>query len=256
VTFKTLGEFSHFPYDRAIVAPPYAPLFGLYSFSGAEVLRVGHYEAFSNLLKDSPTLELGKRFLDVSGVRYVVTAYELKDRDFTFLQSIEAGKKTAHLYEYTPYPGRFLLYGRIHTAKDDKEMNEKLLDQSIDLRQELVILSKDNLDLNEENVKGEVRLLSYNANKVSLACRTERDAFLYVSDAYYPGWKAYIDGKETRIYRANLAFRAIYVPRGAHAVSFVYRPLSFYVGCCLSVFGLLASLLLLIKNGRWERGHG
>ena len=57
VTFKTLGEFNHFPYDRAILAPPYAPLFGLYSFSGAEVLRIGYYEAFTNLLKDSPNIE-------------------------------------------------------------------------------------------------------------------------------------------------------------------------------------------------------
>jgi len=111
-----------------------------------------------------------------------------------------------------------------------------------------VILSKDGIDLNEKNVKGGVRLLSYNANKVSFECETQSDAFLYVSDAYYPGWEAYLDGKETRIYRANLAFRAIYVPRGAHTVSFVYRPLSFYVGFCLTLFGLLASLFLPTKR--------
>jgi hypothetical protein len=254
VSFKTLGEFNHFPYDRAILAPPYAALFGLYSFGGAEVLRIGHYEAFSNLLKDSPTLELGKRFLDVSGVRYVITAYELTDKDFSLLQSIEAGAKTSRLYEYMSYPGRFLLYGRVHTVKDDKEMNEKLLDRSIDLRQDLVILSKDGIDLSEKNVEGGVRLLSYSANEVSFACETQSDAFLYVSDAYYPGWKAYLDGKEARIYRANLAFRAIYVPRGTHTVLFVYRPLSFYVGCCLTAFGLLTSLFLLTR--RRGRTHG
>ncbi len=254
VSFKTLGEFNHFPYDRAILAPPYAALFGLYSFGGAEVLRIGHYEAFSSLLKDSPTLELGKRFLDVSGVRYVITAYELTDKDFSLLQSIEAGAKTSRLYEYATYPGRFLLYSRVHTVKDDKEMKEKLLDRSIDLRQELVILSKDGIDLSEKNVKGRVRLLSYNSNKVSFECETQSDAFLYVSDAYYPGWKAYLDGKEARIYRANLAFRAVYVPRGTHTVLFVYRPLSFYVGCCLTAFGLLTSLFLLRR--RRERTHG
>jgi uncharacterized membrane protein YfhO len=152
------------------------------------------------------------------------------------------------------YPGRFLLYGRVHTVKDDKEMKEKLLDRSIDLRQELVILSKDGIDLSEKNVKGRVRLLSYNSNKVSFECETQSNAFLYVSDAYYPGWKAYLDGKEARIYRANLAFRAIYIPRGTHTVLFVYRPLSFYVGCCLTVFGLLASLFLLTR--RRGRTHG
>jgi hypothetical protein len=256
VTFKTLSKFNHFPYDRAILSPPYAPLFGLYSFSGAEVLRIGYYETFSSLLKDSPNIELGKRFLDVSGIRYVVTASEWADRDFTLLQNIEAGTKTAHLYEYMPYPGRFLLYGRIHTASDDKEIIAKLLDQSIDLRKELIIFSKDVPNLSKHEVRGNVKLISYRANSVSLTCSSEHDAFLYVSDTYYPGWKAYIDGKEVSIYRANLAFRAVYLPKGFHTVLFVYRPFSFYIGCCLTTLGLLASFFLLIKSCRREIKHG
>ncbi len=35
MTFKTLDEFNRFPYDRSILAPPYASFFGLYSFGGA-----------------------------------------------------------------------------------------------------------------------------------------------------------------------------------------------------------------------------
>lgn len=256
VTFKTLGEINHFPYDRAILSPPYAALFGLYSFGGAEVLRVGHYEAFSNLLKDSATLERGKRFLDVAGVRYVVSAYPLEDKEFTLLQSINAGKKAAHLYEYTRYRGRFLLYGRIRAAANDREIVEHLVDPSVDLRNELVVLSEGAFDLNKAGVRGEVNLLSYEANKVSLACTTERDAFLYASDVYYPGWRAYIDGKETPVYRANLAFRAVYVPGGRHTVTFVYRPLSVYIGCFLTMLGLLVSLFMLLKATRLERNHG
>lgn len=255
VTFKTLGQFNHFPYDRAIVAPPYASLFGLYSSGGAEVLRVGHYEAFSNLLKDSPTLDFGKRFLDVSGVRYVISAYEIKDHDFNLLQSIEAGTKTAHLYEYTRYPGRFLLYGTIRTARDDREMVEKLLDRSINLRQELLVLSKDPLSLRAHAVRGDVRLLSYTANTLSFRCNTEQDAFFYTSDVHYSGWKAYVDGKETTLYRANLAFRAVHVPAGTHTVSFVYRPLSFYIGAALTLVGLIISCLLLTRRRRPERAH-
>lgn len=255
VTFKTLDEFNRFPYDRAILAPPYASLFGLYSFGGAEVLRIDYFEAFSNLLKDSPGIEFAKRFLDVSGIRYVISAYQLPDRDFTLLKSIEVGTKTAHLYEYMPYPGRFLLYGTIRTAKNDKEIIAKLLDRSIDLKRELIIYSKDFFDLGNLNVRGNVKLISYGTHKISLTCTIKDDAFLYVSDAHYPGWKAYIDGKEVSIYRANLAFRAVYVPKGRHTVVFVYQSLSFYIGCCLSMIGLLASFFLLIKTRDRDSGH-
>ncbi len=89
-----------------------------------------------------------------------------------------------------------------------------------------------------------------------LYCTIEDNALLYVSDAHYPGWKAYIDGKEVSIYRANLAFRAGYVPKGHHSVLFVYQPLSFYIGFCLSMIGLLASFFLLIKTRDRDGGHG
>jgi uncharacterized membrane protein YfhO len=132
----------------------------------------------------------------------------------------------------------------------------KLLDHNIDLKQELVILSKDVIRLDEPAARGQVKPLSYGANMISLACVTEGDAFLYVSDAYYPGWKAYLDGKETLIYQANLAFRAVYVPRGTHTVSFFYRPLSVYIGFCLTVLGFLISLFILItcRSGEGMRG--
>jgi uncharacterized membrane protein YfhO len=71
---------------------------------------------------------------------------------------------------------------------------------------------------------------------------------VYVSDAYYPGWKAYVDGEKTDIFRANLAFRAIRVPPGRHTVSLVYVPFSFYLGLGLTGIGLALSLLLARKR--------
>ena len=47
-----------------------------------------------------------------------------------------------------------------------------------------------------------------------------------------------MDGKETKIYRANLAFRAIEVPKGKHTVVFKYVPMSFYIGLALTLLGI------------------
>ena len=60
-------------------------------------------------------------------------------------------------------------------------------------------------------------------------------------DSYYPGWHAYVDGKEARILAANYAFWAVEVRAGKHRVEFRYRPRSFYAGlgvtCLAIVFG-------------------
>jgi len=63
---------------------------------------------------------------------------------------------------------------------------------------------------------------------------------LALSDAYYPGWKAYVDGKETPIYPTDVALRSIYLGPGEHAITFEYDPASFRIGWMISVAALLA----------------
>jgi hypothetical protein len=60
-----------------------------------------------------------------------------------------------------------------------------------------------------------------------------------LSDTYYPGWKAFVDGKRTKIYRANYTFRALPLSAGTHRVEFVYDPLSFKLGALFTILGII-----------------
>ena len=66
------------------------------------------------------------------------------------------------------------------------------------------------------------------------------DSWLVLTDAYYPGWKCYVDGNETTIYPANFLFRAIKVSKGHHMAKFVFSPSTFYGPLFLSIAALLA----------------
>lgn len=74
--------------------------------------------------------------------------------------------------------------------------------------------------------------------------------FLVVLDSYYPGWKAYVDGRESGILRANYAFRAVEVPAGIHTVALSYSPRSFQVGFAVTAIFLLAGIALAITEAR------
>jgi uncharacterized membrane protein YfhO len=74
------------------------------------------------------------------------------------------------------------------------------------------------------------------------------NSFLFLSDAYYPGWNAYVDGVKTEIYRANYAFRAVHLPAGRHTVEFVYAPGSFTVAALISLAALLGVILLSVSR--------
>jgi hypothetical protein len=85
-------------------------------------------------------------------------------------------------------------------------------------------------------------ILQYGINAVSVAVETDQPGYLVLSDAYYPGWRATVDGQPEPILRANYAFRAVYIPAGQHTVQFVFAPVIWKVG--LGVSGI--TLLILI----------
>jgi len=72
-------------------------------------------------------------------------------------------------------------------------------------------------------------------------------ALLVTSDSFYPGWRAFLDGTEVRLFRADYALRGVTVPAGSHLVRFSFSPKSFAGGAAISAFSLLilAGFLLI-----------
>ncbi|MFN4110920.1 MAG: YfhO family protein, partial [Ignavibacteria bacterium] len=81
---------------------------------------------------------------------------------------------------------------------------------------------------------------------------------LFLGDTYYNiGWKAFIDGKETKIYRANHNGRAILVPPGKHKIEFRFEPMSYYLGknisLVLNAIVLISLAFFGLKNFKLKR---
>jgi uncharacterized membrane protein YfhO len=256
VSGRTIKELGSLQVEIAVPLHHYAALFGLYSTSGMEVMRVIYHDIFLQIMNNRPSISDAKRFFDMSGVRHVITSYKVSDNDLKLVKSIEIADKTAYLYEYTQYPGRFLLFSIVSFVKDDQTVIEKLQSDTFDGKRELILIGNKEAVYENKDLRGHVKLVSYKANRFSLEYETSNDAFLYVSDTYYPGWRAYVDGKETNIYRANLAFRAIEVPKGKHTVVFKYVPMSFYIGLFLTLIGIALCMILIMRDRKSVRIQG
>jgi hypothetical protein len=93
------------------------------------------------------------------------------------------------------------------------------------------------------------RIAAYGPERVEVETNAPRRTYLVLSDQYYPGWRASVDGVEAPILRANAVFRAVALPPGAHTVVFSYRPWSFTLGAAVSGMTVLA-----IGTWWWRRG--
>ena len=92
----------------------------------------------------------------------------------------------------------------------------------------------------------DVRAVSYSPERSVWRVRTDRPGYLFTGDAYYPGWEAELDGRPATLYRANLAFRAVYVPAGEHVVVHRFEPRSIEMGLAVAAASLLAVAALLV----------
>lgn len=100
---------------------------------------------------------------------------------------------------------------------------------------------------------GRARIISYQPNKVRIEAESSTSALLVLTDPYYPGWKATVNGNPTKIYRADYALRAVKIPKGKNSLIFSYEPESFRNGvylAVLGVFGLIGISLYASKRFR------
>jgi len=151
-------------------------------------------------------------------------------------------------------PRAFGVYRKESVSGDDAERN-RILDPAFPLRT-TVLLEPETGDLAlpdpPPETAPEVKWIREESTGRELELEAEFAApgLLVLHDNYYPGWLAFVDGKPTRILRANYTFRAVSVPAGIHRIRFVYRSRFWTIGL-LTAAAAVAVLLLLLW--RWPR---
>ena len=82
----------------------------------------------------------------------------------------------------------------------------------------------------------------YSENAIALSVTMPKNGYLVLSEIYYPGWNATIDGTKQQLYRADWNLRAVPVAAGTHAVEVRFEPESFARGAWISAGALLCAL--------------
>ncbi len=103
-------------------------------------------------------------------------------------------------------------------------------------------------------VSGEVTVVARGANQLELRCKAAGPGVVLVSEQWYPGWTAEVNGVSARVFRANGVLRAVAVPRGESRIVLRYEPKSFRVGAGLSLAGILALAACGVRAAKRRTG--
>jgi len=95
----------------------------------------------------------------------------------------------------------------------------------------------------EKEGEQEAHVTRFEENEIEAKVSTEVNGMLFFSEVYYPAWHAYIDGKETKLYRAFTSLRAVEVPKGDHIIILKYESDAFKTGSMVTLGTLGLSLI-------------
>jgi hypothetical protein len=99
------------------------------------------------------------------------------------------------------------------------------------------------------------RVVELTRNRMVVEVEAPAHGVVVVHEAYYPGWKATVDGKPTPVFPANSAFRGIAVGPGAHRIELRYPARAYVLLAPVSILAVAAAVsLILLERKRRRRG--
>jgi hypothetical protein len=159
------------------------------------------------------------------------------------LQDVFTGKSGVKIwYDTGAFPRAWTVHQTV-AAPNDGEGAEMVRNGTFDLRTTaLIVGSKPRLN----SCDGADRVTSVDEKTSSLQVdvRMSCRGLLVISDSWYPGWRAQVDGKSADIWKVNAAIRGVIVPKGRHTVTMKYRPFSVYFGFLCTLVGLAGAIVL------------
>ncbi len=137
---------------------------------------------------------------------------------------------------------------------DEREELARLRDPAFDPRQSVILSTRPAAPRMPPHVPvasaGTVERVTTGINNVQIQLRANQDSVLVISQIYYPGWKASLDGRETALFEADYALSGIRVPAGDHSVHLTFSPLSIRLGFLVSSLTLVLVVTVLFRRSR------
>ena len=226
--------------------PDAALVFGLYDIGGIyNPLGLAPYEAYRWGVG-----ERGDPLYNLLGTKYVLADKGQPPGDER-LVPVYTANPGLDVYLNTAALPRALLAHRSQVVPDHAAAWDAIHAPDFDPA-ELVILEEGE-PLAADPIPGgsEIFFQRYDLNRVELVVRTPAAGYLLLSDVFYPGWRATVDGELAEILRADYLFRALYLSPGEHVIKMAFAPHSWYLGLAVSVITWLG--LVIAANRVWRR---
>ncbi len=176
--------------------------------------------------------------LDMLNVKYILTRKKINNPNFIQVNDLKG------IYENKKVLPKAWIVGNLKNVYSQRESLMETLMTGFNPSNSAVVVDYNGNDI-PENVVGKANVKIKEENKIEIDCQSETGGLLVLSEIYYkPGWKAFVNGKETPIFQTNHILRSVRIPSGSSEVIFEYDKSDWEKTRLLSRISFLSIILL------------
>lgn len=211
----------------------------LQSFNGYQGAKMRIYQDALDVVGGGNPLLLG-----LANVKYIITDPKDPATDSSFVPVMKGSKAVSENKMYLPrafFVNEYKVEQPLTILNNIKYMN-------FNPRQTAFFEKDINKKIDKADSNATIKLVKATTESYEYDVNATGNNLMFMSDIYYPaGWKAYIDGVETEIYKTDYMFRSIVVPAGKHKVEVKFQPETYYKGKTISlVSNIFVGLILIV----------
>ncbi len=215
--------------------------FELEMVGGYHPAKLKNYNTFLTKTNNIGTLPL----IRMMNVKYLISPQQLNLQGATFVYQgkmrSSRGYENTFLYEINDALPRSWFVQNVISFDSEQELWSNLTTSSFDPTS--VAFARERPDLAQDYTVGEVVSAEYKIHDITLVLRTEKEAFLVMSEVYYPlRWIAQLNEQPIETVEVNGVLRGFVIPPGEHSLTLHYDRSTFYTGISISVISFLISL--------------
>jgi len=235
--------------------PNVPTLFKIRNVDGFDSLFIGNFHKFKSLMSISET-PWENPFFKLFSTKYIIAKKDLKGKNI-----ILKDKNISYLYEhknssdiafFIPFNKNilFLDYNNKNYKKFFENIKNPFDNLIFDVKDKNYI---EKLEMNKKFKIGNNKITSIlqkNINEYEIFIKNENDGFLILTDNYYPGWEAYINGKKVKLLNVFLTFKCVFLKKGLNNVKFIFNDNSLTAGIFLSILVFLFILIFIFYRNK------
>lgn len=218
--------------DARILPPNSSAYFGIESIEGYDPIYLKTYEEFiAASERGKPDIappygfnriitphNLDSPVFQLLNVRYMLSLEDLKQPYFKKI--FQEGE--TRVYEDSRFLPRAYFVEGVVIEKNRQKILEKLFEKDFQPLKTAITEKPMSLLSTPLMLTEYVSIVAYGSDAIKLDVQAENSRFLIISNIFYPGWQAKIDGELVEIYRTNYLFQGVIVPSGRHTIYLSY----------------------------------